>query len=78
MANEQQIPSCKCPTEDDCPRDYDLVCGSDGKTYINLCRLQVEACTTGKPVRMIKKGVCGKAKILLNETFQMLMEKPAD
>lgn len=69
MVKKLQIPACKCPTEDDCPRDYDLVCGSDGKTYINLCRMRVEACITGKPLRMIKKGVCGKAEILLSQTF---------
>ena len=53
-------PICQCPKEDDCPRDYDPVCGSDKRTYINPCRLKVEACKTGQPLVVDKKGICGK------------------
>ena len=60
VASKLKTPTCRCPTEDDCPRDYDPVCGSDRKTYINPCRLKVEACITDQPLVMIKKGVCGK------------------
>ncbi len=35
-------------TEEDCPKmcymNLDYVCGTDGKTYSNLCQLQTEAC----------------------------------
>ena len=53
-------PSCQCPTEEDCPRDFEPVCGSDNMTYINLCRMRVEACKKGDTIVMAKKGVCGK------------------
>lgn len=66
MVNKLQILVCKCLIEDDCLRDYDLVCGSDGKIYINLCRMGVEVCIIGQLFRMIKKGVCGKVEILLS------------
>lgn len=67
VASKLKTPTCRCPTEDDCPRDYDPVCGSDRKTYINPCRLKVEACITDQPLVMIKKGVCGKDGISLNQ-----------
>jgi len=63
VPNKLMPPTCKCPTEDDCPRDYEPVCGSDKKTYINHCRLRVEACKTGQTINVAKKGVCGKNSI---------------
>lgn len=66
MASKLQTPTCKCPTEDDCPRDYDPVCGSDGRNYITSCRMRVEACNTEQSLVVIKKGVCGKVILLLN------------
>ena len=60
VSNNLNQPSCQCPKEDDCPRDYDPVCGSDKRTYINPCRLKVEACKTGQPLVADKKGICGK------------------
>lgn len=65
MASILKLPSCQCPTEDDCPRDYDPVCGSDKQTYINPCRLRVEACKTEQSLVVDKKGVCGKAGVFL-------------
>lgn len=55
-----QQPSCQCPKEEDCPRDFEPVCGSDNMTYINLCRMRVEACKKGQIILMDKSGVCGK------------------
>ena len=60
MPNKLNQPICQCPKEDDCPRDYDPVCGSDKRTYINPCRLKVEACVTGQLLVVDKKGICGK------------------
>lgn len=60
VVNIIEGPSCRCPTEEDCSRDFEPVCGSDNITYINLCRMRVEACKKGETIVMAKKGVCGK------------------
>ena len=72
MVSKLKTPTCKCPTEDDCPRDVDPVCGSDGRSYINPCRMNVEACNTEQPLVVIKKGVCGKDVISVNQIFVLL------
>ena len=41
-----------------CTHDGKKVCGSDGKTYNDLCELQRVACESNTPLRMIRKGSC--------------------
>ena len=36
------------------------VCGSDGKTYGNLCNLKSAACEANKEITVEKEGKCGK------------------
>ena len=59
MVSTINTPICECPTEENCPRDFAPVCGNNGETYINPCRLKVDACRTGQPLVVIKNGVCG-------------------
>ena len=40
----------------ECDQELDLVCGTDGRTYINPCFLRVEACLLG--VEMAHFGAC--------------------
>ena len=53
--------TCICKSRSDCPLDVRPVCGSDGRTYINECLMEVEACLFGSDtLRMISQGACGK------------------
>ena len=50
----------ECPTF--CPADWAPVCGSNGKTYSNRCRLEVASCRStmqdDPAVEMVHEGVC--------------------
>jgi hypothetical protein len=48
---------CVCPL---CNKPGTQVCGSDKKQYLSECMLRLEACTTQKPLHVLKKGACGK------------------
>ena len=41
-----------------CTHDGKKVCGSDGKTYDDLCELQRVACESNAPLKMTRKGSC--------------------
>ena len=46
-----------CPTK--CPLVYDPTCGTDRKSYFNLCALQLAACQSNSTVKAAYKGTCG-------------------
>lgn len=56
--DENGMATCKCPNE--CPAESSNVCGSDGKTYRNLCTLEMEACKTKMNITVAGNMACGK------------------
>lgn len=51
---------CECPQY--CTLDWAPVCGSDNKTYPNLCAMQVESCEKKVMIRKQSDGECGKIR----------------
>ena len=56
---------CRCPSEDECPSTGEKVCGSDGITYDNECKLKAAACRSGGGLVLKKEGSCGKYKEII-------------
>ncbi|CAH1773592.1 unnamed protein product [Owenia fusiformis] len=51
--------TCQCPS---CPRDFRPVCGSDGVTYANECRLKSAVCENKKKITVRHRGRCNECK----------------
>ncbi|CAL4085562.1 unnamed protein product, partial [Meganyctiphanes norvegica] len=43
-----------------CGTEHASVCGSDGKTYVNLCWLTLVSCSESRNITMAHKGSCSK------------------
>ena len=50
---------------EECPDVFYPVCGTNGETYDNECKLKAESCADGTDVGLKHRGVCG-TKISLN------------
>lgn len=48
---------CRCPK---CSNEFAPVCGSDGISYGNRCKLQLEACRHRRHVQVLYDGPCSK------------------
>ncbi|XP_020299873.1 agrin-like isoform X1 [Pseudomyrmex gracilis] len=46
---------CECPT---CPAEFQPVCGDDGISYGNECKLRLEACQHRREIRILYQGQC--------------------
>lgn len=51
---------CECPKVESCSRDVNVICGSDGNSYLNECVMKLEACKKKRPIVKRHDGVCGE------------------
>lgn len=49
-------PVCQCLTT--CPHSYEPVCGSNGETFVNECRLRMDSCTREMNIFTRHLGTC--------------------
>ena len=42
-----------------CQEIYEPVCGSDGKTYSNQCKLDITKCKENPNLHVVSAGECG-------------------
>ncbi|KAF8790959.1 Agrin like protein [Argiope bruennichi] len=52
---KKRRPVCECP---ECAEEFDPVCGTDGISYINECKLNKEACEQRKKIAVAYQGLC--------------------
>ena len=50
---------CECPN---CGEDYNPVCGGDGVTYDNECKLRRESCLKETDIPIVENAPCSKYK----------------
>ena len=60
---------CQCPKVEDCPSSVRELCGDDGKTYENRCRLEAESCRIKKRIEIKARGPCSKFSANLYGAF---------
>ncbi|KAJ8507167.1 hypothetical protein ON010_g18997 [Phytophthora cinnamomi] len=53
--------SSSCGSE--CSKVSDLVCGSDGITYLNSCELDNAKCVKGAKLKVLHGGMCRRDEI---------------
>ena len=66
---EGETGAARCHCEDTCPYVYDPVCGSDGSTYDNECRLKLASCRKRKLIKQLHSGECGKLTFISGFPF---------
>lgn len=54
---------CRCP-QHTCPNGREIICGTDGKTYLNMCVMRKEVCRVQKRIEKKHEGRCSGKKFL--------------
>lgn len=57
---------CECPT---CPAEFQPVCGDDGISYGNECKLRLEGCKHRREIRVLYQGLCSEYQSPRNEVL---------
>ncbi|XP_015782759.1 agrin isoform X2 [Tetranychus urticae] len=60
---------CRCPTS--CTEDYNPVCGTDGISYVNPCKLARESCEKRRSIEVAYKGLCGGCQNVLCDHYSI-------
>ena len=58
---------CECPLAEECSSGVRAVCGDNGKTYPNRCRLEAESCEIKKRIEVKDRGQCSKFRICFHK-----------
>lgn len=61
---------CICPAR--CSLLFDPACGTDQKSYFNLCALQMKACQSNEMIRVAFKGTCGMVTMSVTNIYSSL------
>ena len=61
---------CICPAR--CSLVFDPACGTDQKSYFNLCALKMKACQSNVMIRVAYKGTCGMVTISVINIYSSL------
>ncbi|XP_067019001.1 uncharacterized protein [Acropora muricata] len=58
IATDEGQAQCRCPQN--CSAGRRPVCGTNGKSYLNMCALKKEACNLGQMIRERNHGLCSE------------------
>lgn len=56
--DDQGSTKCGCPSKYTCPKN--TLCGSDGLTYGDECKMKTSSCKKKEEITPVHKGSCGK------------------